>query len=101
MTIPWLTILALLPALGAVVLIFSGVRAAKLVALAVSLITLAFALVIATQFTIGGGMQLVEQVPWIKPLGVLRAWPGRYRPHAGAAGGDHHSGSDHCLVARL
>ena len=29
MTIPWLTILALLPALGAVVLIFSGVRAAK------------------------------------------------------------------------
>jgi NADH-quinone oxidoreductase subunit M len=70
MTIPWLTILALLPALGAVVLIFSGVKAAKLVALAVSLITLAFALVIATQFTIGGGMQLVEQAPWIKPLGV-------------------------------
>jgi NADH-quinone oxidoreductase subunit M len=70
MTLPWLTILALLPALGAVVLIFSGVKAAKLVALAVSLITLAFALVIATQFTIGGGMQLVEQASWIKPLGV-------------------------------
>jgi NADH-quinone oxidoreductase subunit M len=73
MTIPWLTILALLPALGAVVLIFSGVRAAKQVALAVSLITFAFALFIATQFTIGGGMQLVEQVPWIKPLGVYYA----------------------------
>src|SRR5215207_9474574 len=70
MTIPWLTTLALLPALGAVVLIFSGVKAAKQVALAVSLITLAFALVIATQFKIGGGMQLVEQAPWIKPLGV-------------------------------
>jgi NADH-quinone oxidoreductase subunit M len=70
MTLPWLTVLALLPALGAVVLIFSGVKAAKLVALAVSLITLAFALVIATQFKIGGGMQLVEQAPWIKPLGV-------------------------------
>ena len=41
MTIPWLTILALLPAVGAVVLIFSGVKAAKQVALAVSLITLA------------------------------------------------------------
>jgi NADH-quinone oxidoreductase subunit M len=73
MNIPWLTILALLPAVGAVVLIFSGVKAAKQVALAVSLITLAFALVIASQFKIGGGMQLGEQAPWIKPLGVYYA----------------------------
>ena len=73
MTIPWLTILALLPAIGAVVLIFTGVRAAKQVALAVSLITFALALVIAAQFKIGGGMQLVEQVPWIKPLGAYYA----------------------------
>ncbi len=73
MTIPWLTILALLPALGAVVLIFSGVKAAKYLALLVSLITFAFALVIASQFKIGGGMQLVEQAPWIKPLGVYYA----------------------------
>src|SRR5512132_3744988 len=73
MTIPWLTILALFPAIGAVVLIFTGVRAAKLVALAVSLITFALALVIAAQFKIGGGMQLVEQVPWIKPLGAYYA----------------------------
>jgi len=73
MTIPWLTILALLPAIGAVVLIFTGVRAAKQVALAVSLITFALALVIAVQFKIGGGMQLVEQVPWIKPLGAYYA----------------------------
>jgi len=73
MNIPWLTILALLPAVGAVVLIFSGVKAAKHVALAVSLITLAFALVIASQFKIGGGMQLGEQAPWIKPLGVYYA----------------------------
>jgi NADH-quinone oxidoreductase subunit M len=72
-TIPWLTILALLPVVGAVVLIFTGVKAAKQVALAVSLITLAFALYIATQFRIGGGMQLVEQAPWIKPLGVYYA----------------------------
>src|SRR5215211_3331594 len=57
MTIPWLTILALLPVVGAV-----------------ALITRAFALYIATtQFTIGGGMQLVEQAPWIKPLGVYYA----------------------------
>jgi NADH-quinone oxidoreductase subunit M len=73
MNVPWLTILALLPAVGAAVLIFSGVKVAKLVALAVSLITLAFALVIASQFKIGGGMQLEEQAPWIKPLGVYYA----------------------------
>jgi NADH-quinone oxidoreductase subunit M len=73
MTIPWLTILALLPAAGAVLLIFTGVRAAKQVALVASLITLAFALVIASRFKIGGGMQLVEQAPWIKPLGAYYA----------------------------
>jgi NADH-quinone oxidoreductase subunit M len=73
MTIPWLTILALLPAVGAVVLIFTGVRAAKQVALVISLITLAFALIVAAQFKIGRGMQLVEQVPWIKPLGAYYA----------------------------
>ena len=33
MAIPWLTILALLPAAGAVLLIFTGVKAAKHVAL--------------------------------------------------------------------
>ncbi len=73
MAIPWLTILALLPALGALVLIFTGVRAAKQVALVASLLTLVFALVVASRFTIGGGMQLVEQVPWIKPLGAYYA----------------------------
>ena len=73
MTIPWLTILALLPAVGAVVLIFTGVKAAKHVALVVSLITFVFALIVATQFRIGGDMQLVEQAPWIKPLGAYYA----------------------------
>jgi NADH-quinone oxidoreductase subunit M len=73
MTIPWLTILALLPAFGAVVLIFTGPKIAKQLALVVSLLTLVFALVIASRFTIGGGMQFVEQVPWIKPLGAYYA----------------------------
>src|SRR5215217_2095308 len=73
MTIPWLTILALLPAVGAVALIFTGVKAAKQIALVVSLITLVFAVIVATQFKIGYGMQLVEQVPWIKPLGAYYA----------------------------
>ena len=36
-------------------LIFTGVKAAKQVALVVSLITFAFALIVATQFRIGGG----------------------------------------------
>src|SRR4029453_9224369 len=65
--------LALLPAVGSVVLIFTGVKAAKQVALVISLITLAFALIVAAQFKIGAGMQLVEQVPWIKPLGAYYA----------------------------
>ena len=73
MTIPWLTILALLPAVGAVVLIFTGAKGAKQLALVFSLLTFAFALVIASRFRIGGGMQLVEQVPWIKPLGAYYA----------------------------
>jgi NADH-quinone oxidoreductase subunit M len=73
MAIPWLTILALLPAAGAVLLIFMGVKAAKQVALLISLITFVFALIIAAQFKIGGGMQMVEQVPWIKPLGAYYA----------------------------
>ena len=73
MTIPWLTILALLPAVGAVVLIFTGAKGAKQLALFFSLLTFAFALVIASRFRIGGGMQLVEQVPWIKPLGAYYA----------------------------
>src|SRR5512132_532994 len=73
MTIPWLTVLALLPAFGAVILIFIGVKAAKQVALVVSLITLAFALIVGTRFRFGFGIQLVEQVPWIKPLGAYYA----------------------------
>jgi len=73
MTIPWLTILALLPAAGAVLLIFTGVKAAKHVALLISLFTFVLALIITAQFKIGGGMQMVEQVPWIKPLGAYYA----------------------------
>jgi NADH-quinone oxidoreductase subunit M len=73
MTIPWLTVLALLPAAGAVLLIFTGAKTAKQLALVVSLLTFAFALVIASQFKIGSGMQLVEQVTWIKPLGAYYA----------------------------
>ncbi len=72
-TLPWLTVLALLPALGALALIFTPVQAAKRVALAFSLLTVAVAAVVGAQFSPGAGMQLVEQVPWIKPLGAYYA----------------------------
>ncbi len=73
MTIPWLTILAVLPALGAVVVLVAGRRAAKQVALVVSMLTLVVAVVIATRFTLGAGMQFAEQVRWIKPIGAYYA----------------------------
>ncbi len=72
-TLPLLTILAALPAVGGLLLVLAGNKAAKQVALAVSLVTLVLAAVIASQFTPGGGMQLTEQVRWIKPLGAYYA----------------------------
>ncbi len=73
MTFPWLTALAVLPALGAVFVMLSGQRLAKQVALAVSVITFVLAVIIAVQFRPGGGMQFAEQVSWIKPLGAYYA----------------------------
>ncbi len=74
MTFPWLTVLAVLPALGAVALIVAGAKAAKQIALVVSLLTLVVALIIAAQFSAGGGgLQFAEQVRWIKPLGAYYA----------------------------
>ncbi len=73
MALPWLTILALLPAVGAVLVLLAGARAAKSVALVVSLLTLGVALVVAVGYSPGSGMQLTEQVRWIKPLGAYYA----------------------------
>jgi len=73
MTMPWLTVLALLPLVGALLINVVDVAAAKKVALATSLVTAALAVVIAAQFTPGGGMQLTEQHRWIKPLGAYYA----------------------------
>src|SRR5690606_11845791 len=70
MTFPWLTTLAVLPILGAVALIFIKGTAAKQVALAVSVLTLIVGIVVAVRFNPSGGMQFVEQVPWIDALGV-------------------------------
>jgi NADH-quinone oxidoreductase subunit M len=73
MTLPWLTVLAGMPALGALALIFIRGTAAKQVAFAVSLLTLTLAVVLALRFRPGGGMQFTEQVSWIKPLGAYYA----------------------------
>ena len=68
--VPWLTVLALLPTLGAVVVLFAGSRAAKVVALITSLITVAVAVVLTVGLRGGGGMQLGEDAVWIRPLGA-------------------------------
>src|SRR5215213_7505567 len=73
MGFPILTVLALLPAVGAVSLIFLRGALAKQVALAVSVLALLLAVFLTMQFDIGGGMQFSEQVPWIAPLGAYYA----------------------------
>ncbi len=73
MNLPWLTLLAVLPALGGLAVVLVGARAAKQIALAASLLTLVVAVVIAAGYAPRGGLQYAEQVPWIKPLGAYYA----------------------------
>jgi NADH-quinone oxidoreductase subunit M len=73
MGFPILTVLALLPAAGALSLIFLRGVLAKQVALAVSVLVLVLAVVLALQFEVGGGMQFTEQARWIVPLGAYYA----------------------------
>ncbi|MBA8792791.1 NADH-quinone oxidoreductase subunit M [Friedmanniella endophytica] len=70
MSFPWLTVLALLPLVGAVLMLVVKGPRAKPLALAFSLATLVLAVVVALQYRPGGGMQFVEQVVWIRPLGA-------------------------------
>ncbi len=67
---PWLTVLGLLPLLGAVLTIVVKGTPGKAMALVFSLLTLVLAIVIAVQYAPGGGMQFVEDIDWIKPLGA-------------------------------
>ena len=82
--LPWLTVLIAVPLVGALVVGFlpqrpvsDGVasRSAlpKLVALGVSLLTLAVAVAITLQYHVDGGMQLTERHTWIDALGVSYA----------------------------
>ena len=68
--IPWLTVLALLPTLGAVVVLLGRSSAAKVVALATSLVTVVLAVVLTVSLRGGGAMQLTEDAVWIRPLGA-------------------------------
>jgi NADH-quinone oxidoreductase subunit M len=72
MTIPWLTLLMLLPVAGAVVLALAPLRGplAKLVALALSVATLALGIGLAVAYDPAGGRQFTEDVSWIKLFGA-------------------------------
>lgn len=66
-----LTILILLPLVGAVVtaLLPDGLFA-KRVGMAVSLATLGLGVLVASRYSLGGGMQFTETHTWIEALGV-------------------------------
>ncbi|GAA2387825.1 NADH-quinone oxidoreductase subunit M [Gordonia cholesterolivorans] len=73
-TVPWLTVLWLLPAVASlVVMLLPAGRAAdaRRVSLGASLLTLGWAVVVATRFSSGtGGYQLTEDVSWIPAFGA-------------------------------
>src|SRR6478736_3735110 len=72
---PWLTVLIVVPLVGAVVTAFLGRGRGddalpKQVALGFAVLTAIVGIVIATQYDTGAGMQLTETKSWIEPLGV-------------------------------
>ncbi|MGB3706917.1 NADH-quinone oxidoreductase subunit M [Gordonia sp. (in: high G+C Gram-positive bacteria)] len=74
MTIPWLTVLWLIPAVSSIAVMLLPARrtvSAKQVAIGAALLTLVWSIVVATQFDIGDGkFQLVEDVSWIPAFGA-------------------------------
>lgn len=71
---PWLTVLIVVPLVGALVTAFTprfgSAVLAKQIAVAFSLLTAAVGVVIATQYDAGAGMQLTETHTWIESFGV-------------------------------
>jgi NADH-quinone oxidoreductase subunit M len=67
--IPILTLLILLPVVGAAIVLFSG-RHARAVAMIVALVCMALALVVWTDVPSNGTIGLVEQHPWVPSLGI-------------------------------
>ncbi|MGH1563688.1 NADH-quinone oxidoreductase subunit M [Mumia sp. DW29H23] len=75
MSFPWLTVLMVVPLVGAVLVALLPRRRpelAKWTALGVSLVSLGVSLGVLSQYDLdgGGGYQLTEQHEWIEPLGV-------------------------------
>ena len=68
-SIPLLTILTVLPLIGAAITLFSG-RHARTVALFTTLIALAVALLVWTKLPSDGSIGLVERASWVPSLGV-------------------------------
>ncbi|MCW2764981.1 MAG: dehydrogenase subunit [Nocardioides sp.] len=71
---PWLTVLILVPLVGAPVVAFVpkrlGSALPKQLAVAVSVLTLAIGVAIAARYDVGNGMQLTETHKWIDAFGV-------------------------------
>ena len=65
-----LSVLILVPLVGALVVAFLPAATARSVGIGVSVATLGLGIVVATQYDVDGGMQLTEQVSWIKAFGV-------------------------------
>ena len=72
MSVPWLTILALIPIVGAVVvtLLPKGGELPKQLAFLVSLVAFGVSIGVALQFEVDGGYQFVEQHEWIEAFGA-------------------------------
>jgi len=71
-SVPWLTILGLIPLVGSVVVMLLPGRVARVkqAALAISVVALAVSIVVALQYDTGGGFQFVEKHEWIRAFGV-------------------------------
>ena len=67
--IPVLTLLTLLPVVGAAIAIWSG-RNARVVALVTTLAALALSMVVWTHLPADGSIGLVEHSPWAPSLGI-------------------------------
>jgi NADH-quinone oxidoreductase subunit M len=73
-SLPWLTILTLIPLLGGLLVVAlhpNQIRLARNLSLAAALLALAVAALLWTRFDASsGGMQFAERMPWVPSLGI-------------------------------
>ena len=70
MGFPILTILALVPLVGAGLLLVARDNGARIIGLIASLVALALSVVVLVNFNPAGGMQFNELTPWVTQLGI-------------------------------